>query len=173
MRREGHPDDSRLLELLGRALDPGPVAPSPGRVRALRAKAAAGRDLLAAAGPRRRLRLAMAALATVALVATFALGLTLGHSPPRWVRDLAVRTGLPVDSSELLEAQASVHRLAVALGRPQPSRAEVEKTLMDMVRRVTSVEQKEQGKIVPVAHQVHDRALQFLARNSQGEEPRH
>jgi hypothetical protein len=144
------PDDE-LLERLGRALEPEDRAPSADRVRKLRAYAA-GR-------PARRSGL-IRALAAAAMLLVFAGGVLLGASPPDAVRDLAHDVGLPVESSTLVDTRDALYDLGVAISeRDRAAARSADQRMLDLVDRLDA---EEKAKIVPVAHEVHERALELI-----------
>ena len=155
--------DDRLLDVLA-------VAPCPRRApaagRRCRACAHSG-PLSVGAGPPARAAasphaasVTWAAAAAVA-AAAFLAGLVIADDMPRPVRAAAHAVGLPVDSNELVDAQAALDRLgrALAAGDTDAVRAED----ATMVRLVKSLDDDERDRIEPVAHEVHLRAVQLLA----------
>jgi hypothetical protein len=81
---------------------------------------------------------------------------------PDWMRATAHDVGLPIESPQLVEARAELERLGNALA--QADRAEVAAADAEMVRLVKSLSAAERRKIEPVAHEVHLRAVEFLAQ---------
>lgn len=155
-------DDHDLLGRLRRALEPEPQGPPAERVEAVRARAVAGSELrVAAERARRRTRLVSVA-AVVAILAALTWGFALGVSTPEPLRATAHNLGLPVESPELVEARSLLHDLGVALSNEQPDR--VARTDRQMLAVVETLDENEQSKIVPVAHEVHVRAIEFLRR---------
>ena len=92
--------------------------------------------------------------------AAFLVGLVIADDMPRPVRAAAHAVGLPVDSNELVDAQAALDRLgrALAVGDTDAVRTED----ATMVRLVKSLDDDERARIEPVAHEVHLRAVQLL-----------
>ncbi len=144
------PDDE-LLERLGRALEPEDRAPPADRVRRLRAYAGGG-------SPRRSW--VTRALTAAAMLMVFAGGVLLGASPPDAVRDFAHDVGLPVESSTLVETREALHDLGVAISeRDRAAARSADERMLELVDRLDA---EEKAKIVPVAHEVHERALELL-----------
>ncbi len=165
-------DDERILDLLGRALrDDTEIAPPPERTAALRAQVLARRASAAPRQPavpgRRRWR---RAAAVAAAAAAFVVGLVIGHDPPRPIRELAHDVGLPVDSPTLVDARDQLDRLGSALAAEDED--EVKAADACMLAHVAELDAEEKAEIVPVAHEVHLRAEQFLtSRDNELAEP--
>lgn len=158
--------DDDLFERLHRALEPEPQEPPAERVRAVRALALARREFQAAgARALRRTRLVTMA-AVVATLVALGGGFALGVGMPEPLRAAAHNLGLPVESPELVRARALLHSLGVALSNEQPDK--VARADRQMLAVVETLEEVEQSKIVPVAHEVHLRAVEFLRRAGKG-----
>ncbi len=147
------PSDDRLIRSLGSVLAPDDRTLDDDRVAALRT------HILAAPGPRpRALRRAAVAFAVLAALGG---GLVIGHELPRPVREFAVFLRIPVDSVELVAARAELDRLGRALAsRDAGEAAAADRAMLSIVKKL---DQNEKDEIVPVAHEVHERACDFLA----------
>jgi hypothetical protein len=144
--------DDRLLTALGAALVPDATPPRD-RVDAVRAHViAVGRRR----APRRWRRVVVAFAVLAALVG----GAAIGHDLPRPVRQIAHAIGLPVESTTLVDAREQLDRLGRALSRRDAGEAiAADKAMLAFVKELS---QEEKEKIVPVAHEVHERALTLL-----------
>lgn len=146
------PDDD-LSANLERAMLPAPRTPPAERIRALRAHVEEGEPLR---GPRRLARW----LAAAAIVIAFGGGVVLGHDLPDPIRDFARAIGLPVESSTLVETRAVLHDLGVAISERDREAARAADARM--LALVAQLNEEEKAKIVPVAHEVHERALELI-----------
>ncbi len=145
--------DDRIMEILAAALAPGNRRLAEERVAALRT------HILATPGPRPRAtrRVAIA----FAVLTALAGGMVLGHELPRPLRIVAHDwLGLPVDSTELVDAYSERDRLGRALSRRDAD--EVIAADRAMLALVKLLDPEEKEKIVPVAHEVHERAVDLL-----------
>ncbi len=150
--------DDRLYELLGRALEPERLEPPRERVHEVRARAEARRPRPVEARSPWRRRVLVAAAAVLAFLG----GVVVGHDLPRPLRAVAHELGLPVDSPELLDARARMEELGRALGREDvPAVIALDQ---EMVEIVNGLDQDEQDEIKPAAHEIHERAVAFLAQ---------
>ena len=152
--------DADLLEQLGLVLDDGTRrAPAPERLAGLAAQVEARRRL---ASSRRVSKRSRRWAVVVSVAAALLVGAVVGHQPPGPVRDLghAVAPNW-VESSELHEARARLDDLgrALATGDAEGVCA-ADRGMLDLVGRLSDAEK---DKIVPVAHEVHERAVTFLA----------
>jgi hypothetical protein len=145
--------EDRIEQLLTRALDPGDRQPTDDRVAAVRAHVLAARPR----GRRvvRRFAVALAALAVLAG------GIVIGYNPPDWVRDGARAIGLRfVDSPELVDARAEMLRLGRAVSRKDGAAIIAgDNSMLGLVKKLDADEKNE---IVPIAHEVHLRAIMVL-----------
>lgn len=162
------PDD-RLFELLGTTLRSG-TPPSPAGRSVVRARAEAGLRETDVSMPRRApRRVGLVLAAAAAAIAIFVGGLVVGEGLPRALRSAAHAIGLPVDSPTLLDAREVLHDLGEAVGRSEtdtttPPELLDEMQALDtrMLGLVAKLDDEEKAKIVPVAHEVHLRAVQVL-----------
>jgi hypothetical protein len=144
--------ESRLLTALGAALAPADVGPSEDRVQELRAHVIALRR--AAPGRIRR------AIVAFAVLCALAGGAVIGYDLPRPLRRAAHAIGLPVESTTLVDAREQLARLGKALSRRDIQEAiAADKAMLGFVKELS---QDEKDKIVPVAHEVHERAVALL-----------
>lgn len=163
--------DDDLIRSLGEALHPSVTAPQAGR-DAIRAMAQAGgrvHDVDAWFTRRRRRRFVVAAGALAGAAVVFVAGMVVGSDLPGVIRSAAHTIGLPVDSPTLHEARGVLHSLGEAVGRsetgdPTPNVLLDEIQALDdrMLALVAELDDGEKAKIVPVAHEVHLRAVQVL-----------
>lgn len=159
-------DDSRLLELLGRALTPAAVEPSAQRISALRSLVGTPAPPASAPQPaqvtvlRPTRRWQTALMGVAAGLVLFVAGGAVATSPPTWLRQGAYDVGLPVDSPQLVQARAALHDLGVALAAGD--RAGIRSADTEMVGLVRSLSADEKNEIEPVAHEVHERAVAAL-----------
>ncbi len=152
--------DDELVQLLEEALDPTDREPSPERVARLRAEAAV--PVLRQSSRRRPVLAALGIAAAV--LAAFLIGAVIGDAGlPRPLRAAAEAIGLPVDSPELVDARRELHRLGESLAAGDPDAVAAADT--EMVRLVKRLDDDERARIEPVAHEVHLRAVAFLAEN--------
>lgn len=157
--------DERLEAALRRALHVDADEPSAARIAALRAAAARAVDPIVAPMERAgRPRWRRVAAIAAAVAVSFAAGAAV-REPPNPVRDLAHRVGLPVESSQLQRARQHLRQLGDALAEA-PSDAVDEDTLRaiadadaSMLAEIGGLDDEERAKVVPVAHQVHLRAV--------------
>ncbi|MDQ3662121.1 MAG: hypothetical protein M3454_13905 [Actinomycetota bacterium] len=154
-------DEEALIHELRAALISDSVEPADENVQRVRARAEAGRRFIDL--ERRRSRAQRAVLVTAALVCflAFATGVVFATDIPTPVRAALHSSGLPVESPELVEARAVLHDLGVALGE-QHSPQEVQEADARMLELVEELDKEEQEAIVPVAHEVHLRAVEYL-----------
>jgi hypothetical protein len=146
------PSDDRLIRSLGSALAPDDRPLDAQRVDALRT------HILAS--PRPKPRAMRRAAVVLAVLAALAGGTVLGHELPRPVREVAIWLNLPVDSPELVDARAEMQRLGRALaGENAREVIAADRAMLSLVKKL---DEKEKGEIVPVAHEVHERACSFL-----------
>lgn len=158
-----NPEDERdLLSRLHRALEPKSQDPPEERMFEVRARAAAGAEFQAATERARRRTRLVAVAAVLAILTSSAAGFALGVGMPEPLRAAAHGLGLPVESPELVQARTLLQDLGMALSKRQPSR--VARADKEMLAVVETLDQDEQAKIVPVAHEVHVRAVRFLRR---------
>ncbi|MBA3429860.1 MAG: hypothetical protein H0U16_00015 [Actinobacteria bacterium] len=108
----------------------------------------------------------MAAAALIAVLCAFGAGVLAGESLPTQIREVAHSAGLPVDSVELVQARAALHDLGVALSRKDADAAR--QADEEMLGLVEQLDEDEQQEIVPVAHEVHLRAVRFLRGETTG-----
>lgn len=164
--------DEELEAALRKALPPidDGTGPSRARIDALRAEAAsAGPSAPVVALPleRRPRRWRVVTIAAAAAAVAFVAGVAV--DPPDPVRDAAHDLGLPVDSSDLVAARAELDRLGDALaaataadvaGEPDEAQfAAVADADAAMVGLARALGPDEKSAFVPVAHQVHLRAV--------------
>lgn len=147
------PSDDRLFHSLGVALAPEDRPLAGARIDALRT------HILASPGPRpRRARRAAIALA---LLAALAGGTVIGHELPRPARQVAIWLRIPVASFDLVDARAQLDRLGRALADRDAAEAiAADRAMLGFVKKL---DQDEKDEIVPVAHEVHERACAFLS----------
>jgi hypothetical protein len=156
--------DRELVRLLEEALDPPARQPPADRVAQLREQVAAAVPPAAALALRRngRRRRFAGALAAAAVVVAFVAGTVVGDGGlPRPLRAAAEAIGLPVDSPELVDARRELQRLGESLAAGDA--AGVAAADAAMVRLVKGLDADERARIEPVAHEVHLRAVAFLA----------
>ncbi len=163
--------DDDLLADLGRALRPD-AHPTEAQRAAIRAMAVSGARQDRPHLPRRfAVRPWLAAAAVVAMVAAFGAGTVFEDDLPRPLRVAARAIGLPVDSSELVEARGLMLRLGELVGSTERGDATVasaetldqmEAVDARMLELVAKLDAEEKAKLVPVAHEVHLRAVQVL-----------
>jgi hypothetical protein len=143
--------------------------PDPARIAALRAEAQSRqRPPSHRPAPARR----NYALVAAAVVAAFVGGALLLADPPGPVRDLASTIGLDVDSSDYVTAQERVDDLGRALAVATDSRvagtltadqmAAVADADADMLAAIGRLDDGERADLVPLAHQVHLRAVELF-----------
>ncbi len=171
-------NDDELLGRLERALESS-AQPTQAQRAAIRGLAQRpGRVRLGSATRRisRALALALAALAIV--VAAFGAGVVLQDDLPRPVRTIARAIGLPVESPELVEARGLMLRLGKLVGSTERGEAtiappsvldEIEAIDAKMLALVAKLDEKEKAKLVPVAHEVHLRAVQVLEESGRSQ----
>lgn len=149
------PSDEQMTRLLARAFDPGDPQPPGERVAALRA------HVLAAPTPRKRPMALRRAAVGFAVLAALGGGVIIGHELPRPLRDAARAVGIPgVESSALVDAREELHRLGQALAQKNwPKAAEADRR---MLRLVKELDDEEQAKIVPEAHEIHVHTIDVL-----------
>ncbi|MGH2760534.1 MAG: hypothetical protein ACRDKJ_13375 [Actinomycetota bacterium] len=164
--------DDELLAELGRALAPD-VRPSEARRAEVRVMASAGEPGRRSVPSRRRvsLGLAVGAIAAAAIVLAFGAGVVFHEDLPRPVRVAARALGLPIESPELVEARGLMLRLGVLVGStergedtvaPAATLDRIEAIDARMLELVGKLDAQEKAKLVPVAHEVHLRAVQVL-----------
>ncbi len=163
--------DDDLLDDLGRALRPD-VHPTEEQRAAVRAMAAAGAQVRRGRPARRAaVRAGLAAAVTAAILAAFGAGTVFEDDLPRAVRLAARAIGLPIDSSELVEARKLMLKLGELVGSTERGDAtvasvetldEMEAVDARMLELVAKLDAEEKAKLVPVAHEVHLRAVQVL-----------
>jgi hypothetical protein len=153
--------DDRLLELLAVALAPGERRPPPARVEEVRALASSAAMPAPVPLRRRTPHLVTWAVAASVAAASFMAGLVVANDLPRPVRAMAHAVGLPVDSNELVDARAALDRLGQALAAGDADAVRTEDATM--VSLVRDLDDDERTRIEPVAHEVHLRAVEFLA----------
>jgi hypothetical protein len=90
----------------------------------------------------------------------------LAEDLPRPVREVAHAIGLPVDSTELVDGRNAVHDLGLALAAGDAEA--VAAADAEMLRRVDELSESERDEVVPVAHEVHLRAVAFLEDSDPG-----
>jgi hypothetical protein len=153
--------ETDLLEQLQQVLDDGiRRSPAPERVAALAFQVEAKRAAAASVpAPARRWPLRAA---IVGIAAAFLIGAVMGHEMPRPVRHVAHAIApSQVESPDLHDARASLDELGRALAaRDTEGVCEADQRMLELVGELT---EEEKGKIVPVAHEVHERALTYLA----------
>lgn len=158
--------DKRLLESLHLALDVGQRQPSVEGVAALRAHINRNRPIPPSPiGPpermsRKRSWLARTTIASV-VVAAFFGGIVAAGVLPGPVRDAFHSIGLPVESSTLVEARKALRELGLTISNRDVSSAKAADARA--LALVLSLDQDEQTVIAPVAHEVHERALELIA----------
>ena len=159
--------DEPLLEELRNALASSSVEPPDGGIQRVRGRAEAGKRLVELERRRGRAqRVVLLAAALVCLLA-FASGVVFATDIPAPVRATLHSAGLPVESPELIEARAVLHDLGVALGEER-SPEEVQQADARMLELVEQLDKEEQEAIVPVAHEVHLRAVEYLESSPSG-----
>lgn len=144
--------EDRMLKQLEAALDLGERKPSDEHVAILRGHVMAYPRAVVPTW--RRVSIA------TAVVAALAGGTVLGYTLPRPVRVIVRAVGIPVESVTLVDARAELDRLGKALSRGDAD--EVIAADGAMLGHVKNLDQEEKDKIVPVAHEVHERAVAFL-----------
>jgi hypothetical protein len=152
-------EDERLLDLLTDVLEAEAPRPSPEGVTMVRARAILGRSQRQT--PRLLTAWAYSMAGVLVVVATFLGGIAVGSDMPVWMRGPVHQAGLPVDSPRLVEARAALDRLGNALARSDGPAVAAEDAAM--VSLVKSLNADERAKIEPVAHEVHLRAVEFMA----------
>ena len=158
MRRD---DDETLLRELRTAIASRSFDPPEEGVQRVRARAEAGKRLVDLDRRRTRAQRIMLLAAALVCLLAFASGVVFATDVPAPVRAALHSAGLPVDSPDLVEARAALHDLGVALGERR-SPEEVQQTDARMLELVEQLDKEEQEEIVPVAQEVHMRALQYL-----------
>jgi hypothetical protein len=167
--------EHELLSQLGRVLaGGGELAPTPDRVAGVRTQVEAragvrmngrGTDSSEPAPvsrlPQRRTARRVVALAA-GIAATFLIGLGIGHEMPRPVRHVAHAVAPSfVESPELVDARAALDDLGRALSAEDADGiCAADRRMLELVDRLS---ENEKGELVPVAHEVHERAVSFLA----------
>ena len=149
--------------------------PDAARVEALRRVAHARRqvDSLERRRPRRLPRRVGAyGLVAAAAVLAFVAGALVTARPPDAVRDAAGAIGFDVDSSDLVDARARMDELGRTLAQATTSRVEgdvtpgqlaaVAQADARMLDAIGSLEPAERDELVPIAHQVHLRAVELF-----------
>jgi hypothetical protein len=151
--------DDELLDRLGRTLEGGGrLAAPPHRVAEVRAlvdaRARAGRPV------RRSVRHRVTVIA-VGIAASLFLGVAIGHEMPRPVRHVADAIAPSwVDSPELIDARAVLDDLGRHLASQNTEGiCAADTQMLDLVDRL---DDDEKDGFVPVAHEVHVRAMTFL-----------
>lgn len=157
--------DKRLIDSLHMALDIGPRQPSAEGIAALRAHISGNRPIPPSpvGPPRKESRTSWLRRATISLViaAVFIGGMVAVGVLPARVRDAVHSIGLPIESSTLVEARKALLDLGVAIqNRDVPSAQAADQRTLALV---ASLDQEEQALIAPVAHEVHERALELIA----------
>jgi hypothetical protein len=145
-------NDDATLKLLAEALAPRDRAPAETRVAELRSHVIATRRRSGRA--LRRIAIAFA------IVAAIGGGTVVGYDLPRPIRSALHSLGLPVESTTLVEARAQLDRLGRALSVKDTD--EIIAADNAMLGFVKKLDPDEKDKIVPVAHEVHERALALL-----------
>ncbi len=158
MRRD---DDETLLRELRTAIASSSFDPPEEGVQRVRARAEAGKRLVDLDRRRTRAQRIMLLAAALVCLLAFASGVVFATDVPAPVRAALHSAGLPVDSPDLVEARAVLHDLGVALGERR-SPEEVQQTDTRMRELVEQLDKEEQEEIVPVAQEVHFRAVQYL-----------
>jgi hypothetical protein len=161
-------DEETLLHELRAALVSSSLEPADERVQRVRARAEAGKRFMEL--ERRRARAQRAVLGAAALVCllAFASGVVFATDIPTPVRAALHSAGLPVASPELVEGRAVLHDLGVALGEQRPLE-EVQQADARMRELLEQLDKEEQEAIMPVAHEVHLRAVEYLDNPSSGQ----
>ena len=158
MRRD---DDETLIRELRTAIASSTFDPPDEGVERVRARAEAGKRLVDLDRRRTRAQRIMLLAAALVCMLAFASGVVFATNVPAPVRATLHSAGLPVDSPELVEARAVLHDLGVALGEGRPPE-EVRQADTRMLELVEQLDREEKQEIVPVAHEVHLRAVQYL-----------
>lgn len=165
-------NDDELLAGLGRALESS-AQPTPAQRAGVRSMAE-GRRSRAPAGwvpPRVSRRFALAIAAIAVFVVAFGAGVVFQDDLPRPVRVAARAIGLPLESPELVEARELMLRLGELVGSTERGERtvatpmvldEMESVDARMLVLVGKLDAGEKAKLVPVAHEVHLRAVQVL-----------
>ncbi|HZJ49887.1 MAG TPA: hypothetical protein VFF07_03300 [Actinomycetota bacterium] len=154
-------DEETLLHELRAALVSSSVEPADDRVQRVRARAEAGKRFMELERRRGRSQRAVLMAAALVCLLAFASGVVFATDIPTPLRAALHSAGLPVASPELIEARAVLHDLGVALGEER-SPEEVQQADARMLELVEQLDKKEQEAIVPIAHEVHLRAVEYL-----------
>lgn len=160
-------DEETLLHELRAALVSSSEEPADERVQRVRARAEAGKRLMDLERHRGRAQRAVLVAAALVCLLAFVSGVIFATDIPTPVRAALHSAGLPLESPELIEARAVLHDLGVALGEER-SPEEVQQADARMLELVEQLDKNEQEAIVPVAHEVHLRAVEYLGNSSSG-----
>ncbi|MBA2365223.1 MAG: hypothetical protein ACR2I4_11580 [Actinomycetota bacterium] len=160
-------DEETLLHELRAALVSSPMDPADEGVQRVRARAEAGRRLMELERRRGHAQRALLVAAALVCLLAFASGVVFATDIPTPVRAALHSAGLPVESPELVEARAVLHDLGVALGEQGPPEV-IQESDARMLELVEQLDKEEQEVIVPVAHEVHLRAVEYLGNPPSG-----
>ena len=155
-------DEKTLVHELRVSLASSSAKPADAQIERVRARAEAGKLLMELEQRRGRVQRSVVVTAALVCLLAFASGVVFATDIPTPLRAALHSAGLPVESPDLVEARALLHDLGVALGEGR-SPEEVEQADARMLELVERLEGKEQEAIVPVAHEVHLRAVEYLS----------
>jgi hypothetical protein len=154
-------DEETLIHELRAALVSSSVEPADERVQRVRARAEAGARFTELERRRGRAQTAVLAAAALVCLLAFVAGVVFAPDIPTPVRSALHAVGLPIESPELVEARTVLHDLGVALTEERPLE-QVRAADARMLELIEQLDQEEQKVFVPVAREVHLRALEYL-----------